>query len=186
MKINLLTLLLFCSIRTLNPAGSDEPGNIVIGRNYPVPRLSEKLLFYVQRTHNRNTVIYELNFQADGNISKKEPLHPMWIRYEEGAIRKELSFIQNRVYGLDTRFMGRDTWLIHFRSYKKREIYLMRTGKNNLYKAMIKINGKMAELTSLFICTVTNSLGIPSTVKYIDINGVDPVTGTIINERVIP
>jgi hypothetical protein len=167
-------------------AGNDDTGNPTEDGKYPVPQLNEKVLFYVQRTHNRNTVIYELNYQTDGNLDKKEPLHPLWIRYEEGGARKELSFIQNRVYGLDVHILDKGVHLIHFRSFKKRAIYLMRSGKNNQYKAMISINGRMAELTNLFICSVTNSLGFPSSVKYIDINGIDPATGNVVNERVIP
>jgi hypothetical protein len=186
MKTNFLTVLLACCLFIPGFAGNDESDLSAAERNYPVPQRTEKLLFYVQRTHNRNTVIYELNCQPDGKVDKKEPLHPSWIRYEEGGVRKELSFIQNRVYGLDVRVLEHDTYLVRFRSYKKRDIYLMRSGKNNSYKAMIKINGKMAELTSFFVCSVTNALGIPSTVKYIDISGLDPATGVIVNERVIP
>ena len=140
----------------------------------------------MQRTHNRNTIIYELNYSSDGHIDASDPLHPSWIRYEEGGARKELTFIQNRVYGLNVKQLDNDTWLIHFRSYSKRDVYLRRNEKNNTCRAMITINGKMANLTSLFICSVTNSLGIPSTVKYIDIKGTDPLTGELVQERVIP
>ncbi|MDP1622481.1 MAG: DUF4833 domain-containing protein [Bacteroidales bacterium] len=186
MRMIMLTIFLFSGISIETFAGTDEPGDSVINHHYPVPRLTERLLFYVQRTHNMNTIIYELNFQSEGNLDKQEPLHPLWIRYEEGGLRKELSFIQNRVYGLEVSPLENETWLIRFRAYKKREIYLMRSAKSNIYKAMIRINGKMAELTSLFICSVTNALGIPSTVKYIDINGIDPATGEVVFERVIP
>ena len=144
------------------------------------------MLFYVQRTHNRNTVIYELNPGSDGRPDKRDPLRPCWIRYEEGGVRKPLSFIQNRVYGLDVKPLSPDGFVIHFRAYKKREIYLMKSLKTGKYRAMININGKMAELASLFISSVTNALGIPSTVKYIDISGFDPETHEAVRERIIP
>lgn len=180
----LACLILLCTQPASSANDGDEPA--AQNRNYPVPPRSDKLLFYVQRTHNRNTVVYELNLLADGRVDNAEPLHASWIRYEEGGQRKELTYIQRRVYGLDFRLVEKDTWMIKFRQFKKRDIYLMRMGKNNIYKAMIRINGKMAELTNLFICSVTNSLGVPSKVKYIDINGIDPGSGTIVHERVIP
>jgi len=186
MRASLLTIFLLCGFTIPNFAGYDEPDHPSENHKYPVPKCTETLLFYVQRTHNSNTIIYELNFQPDGMVNKKEPLHPIWIRYEEGGAREELSFIQNRVYGLDFRLLEKDTYVIHFRAYKKREIYLIRSATSNLYKVMININGKMAELTNLFICSVTNALGIPSTIRYIDINGIDPASGTIVSERVIP
>ena len=186
MKTKFLILLLWVGCTMPSLAENDGTGNPAEDGKYPVPLLNEKLLFYVQRTHNRNTVIYELNYQADGNIDKKEPLHPMWIRYEEGGGRKDLSFIQNRVYGLNVKQLDKDTWLMQFRSYNKRVIYLRRNEKNNTFRAMININGKIANLTSLFICSVTNSMGIPISAKYIDISGTDPVTGAVVLERVIP
>ncbi len=181
-----MTLLLVFGQAILSPAANDGTLNPSDQGKYPVPERSDKLLFYVQRSHNRNTVIYELNFQPDGKLDRKEPLHPSWIRYEEGGIRKELSYIQNRVYGLDVKTVKKDTYQIRFRSYKKRAVYLMPSDNGKRYKAMISINGKIAELTCLFICSVTNALGIPSTVKYIDINGIDPETGNMVTERVIP
>lgn len=186
METKFLILLMWLGLAVPSLAANESTHNPAQGAKYPVPQLNEKLLFYVQRTHNRNTVIYELNYQADGTIDKKEPLHPLWIRYEEGGARKELTYIQNRVYGLNVKQLNKDTWLIHFRSYRKRVIYLKRNEKNNTFRAMIIINGKMANLTNLFICSVTNNLGIPSSAKYIDISGTDPVTGEVMLERVIP
>jgi len=186
MKQRFLITCLLCSLAFMVRAGREDPDTQSRDRKYPVPQRNDKLLFYVQRTHNRNTVIYELNLKPDGKPDPKEPLLVSWIRYEEGGVRKKLTYIQNRVYGLDVKSLGKDGFLIHFRSYNKRDIYLLPTGKNRLYKAMVMINGKMAELTSLFICSVTNSLGIPSVVKYIDISGIDPATEVAVTERVIP
>jgi len=186
MKTSLMTILFLFGLLPLKYMGTNESDHPTVNSKYPTPQITGKLLFYVQRTHNMNTVIYELNFKTDGKLDKKEPLHALWIRYEEGGVRKELTFIQNRVYGLDVHMLENETYLIHFKSMKQRAIYLMQIGKDNQYKAMISINGKMAELTSLFICSVTNSLGIPSSVEYININGIDHITGNIVNERVIP
>jgi hypothetical protein len=186
MKINYLIIIQLFGLIVHSYAGNDWVGDSTRTRRYPSPQINEKLLFYVQRTHNRNTIIYELNLKADGKIDTKEPLHPLWIRYEEGGIRKELSYLQNRVYGLNVRMLDRETWLLNFRQYSKRTIYLIKSKKTKCYKAMITINGKMATLTSLFICSVNNALGIPSKVNYIDITGIDPVSGAVVNERVIP
>ncbi len=180
-RIGLLLIPLLAAV-ALVAAAEEQPG----GRDYPVPQRDDRLLFFVQRTHNRNTVIYELNRLPDGTVNAKEPLHASWIRYEEGGTRKELSYVQTRVYGLDCKKIDADTWLLKFRQYRKREIYLTRNPKSNTYRALIRINGKMTELSNLFIMSVTNALGIPSSVRYIDISGIDPATGQAVRERVIP
>ena len=177
-----ILMLLFSQLQ----AGNDGADSLPSSRKYPVPKQDGKMMFYIQRTHNRNTVIYELNFRKDGSVDPKEPLTPVWIRFEEGGARKPLSLIQNRVFGLDMRPVVKATWMVHFRSYKKRDIFLIHTENTNTFRALVRINGKMAELSNLFLCMVTNALGIPSVIKYIDIFGVDPVTREQVMERVTP
>ncbi|MDD4602645.1 MAG: DUF4833 domain-containing protein [Bacteroidales bacterium] len=179
----LISYILIPVFHSIHSDGTDNPAG---EHNYPVPQRNEKLLFFVQRTHNRNTIAYELNLKPDGTINQGNPLHAYWIRYEEGGQRKELSSIQRMLYGLEIQKGEKGRYSFHFKYYKKKELYLIPAVKANSYKAMIVINGKMAEFTHLFIASVTNSLGVPSSVKYIDIYGIDPASGSAVNERVIP
>ena len=66
----------------------------------PCPKGS-KLLFYLQRDPDANTVIYELNFRKDGSLHPESPIIASWIRYSEQGQRKELSGIERRfAYGV--------------------------------------------------------------------------------------
>ena len=68
---------------------------------YPAPK-ADNLLFYLQRTKNKNTIIYELNTLANGTINQQEPVHACWLRYEEGGKRMELSYVQKKLaFGID-------------------------------------------------------------------------------------
>ena len=165
---------------------AEEPDTTFPYRNYPVPEWTPKLMFYLQRSHNRNTVIYELNYSRLGTLNEKEPLRPSWIRFEEKGIRKELSNIQKKVFGLDVRNIGKESWIIRFRSYKKREVYLFRDETGKSYKALVRINGKMVRLTHLFLSMTTNAIGVPSSIKYVDLHGIDQETHAVVMERVIP
>ena len=51
---------------------------------YPVPEKTTDMLFYFQRSHNKNTVVYEINTFADGKINLESPVKFYWIRFEEG------------------------------------------------------------------------------------------------------
>jgi hypothetical protein len=42
---------------------------------FPVPKYNPKQLFYLQRTSNTNTIVYELNEDAKGQLEKDEPVH---------------------------------------------------------------------------------------------------------------
>jgi hypothetical protein len=155
--------------------------------NYPVPVKTDKLLFFFQRSHNKNTVVYELNTLPDGNIKTNEPVTISWIRYEEGGIKKQLSLIQRKVFGLQWQLTDEinKNYVLRFNSFNKREIYLLKVNESNNYKAYIRINGELAELTMMYMKSENNSFGIPLAVKYIDISGINLLTGKNDIERYV-
>ena len=185
-KTALVVLIVYFISASLMNCRAGDPDTTKTYRDYPVPEWNAKLMFYLQRTHNRNTVIYELNYSKGNRLDPDKPLRPIWIRFEEGGIRKELSLIQDRVFGLDVKQTSKDSWVVRFRSYKKRDVFIMRDGGRNSYKALVKINGKMVKLTHLYLSMTTNVLGIPSVISYIDIYGIDTETRSTVIERIIP
>ena len=90
-------IVLFCTFSLIGFSQSTTQND-----NYPVPQRTYKSLFYIQRSHNKNTIVYDLNVSQDGKLISDAPIHPYWIRYEEGGVLQELSFIQRKyAYGLD-------------------------------------------------------------------------------------
>lgn len=176
MRILLLTVLLSC--RAIIPSFGQ------IG--YPVPEKTDKMVFYFQRSHNKNTVIYELNTLPDGKLNLKKPINAYWIRYEEGGVKKDLSFIQQKAFGLDCKLMDKEkgNFLLHFNHFKARNIYLINT--NNKYKAFVTINGEFAELSSIYIQSENNSLGFPLAVKYLELKGTSVKNMQPCCEKIIP
>lgn len=154
--------------------------------NYPVPVQTDKLLFYFQRSHNKNTVIYELNTLPDGTINIDKPIHAYWKRYEEGGARKELSYIQLKAFGLQCKLVDKvnKSFIVHFNSVKDREISLLKIGC--CYKAFITINGEIAQLTKMYVKAENNSLGIPVKVDFVEISGINLKTGKSVNEKYLP
>ena len=156
--------------------------------NYPIPPKTDKLLFYFQRSHNRNTVIYELNTLPSGQIDINKPVIFYWIRYEEMGVKKDLTFFQRKAYGLDWKLTDnvKKSFVLHFKCFKKRAIYLMKVDGANTYKTYTSINGELSELTSMYMKSENNSLGIPLAVKYIELLGISLKSNKDITERYIP
>ena len=175
------SLILFLLIVGVAPHVKGQEG-------YPVPQKTENLLFYFQRSHNKNTVVYELNTLPDGKINKNKPINTYWIRFEEGGVRKELSFLQYKAFGIQWQLTDRakENYILHFNSFRKREIYLLKDNNTAKYKAYININGELSELTHLYIKSENNSLGIPLSVKFVEISGISLKNGQIITEKYIP
>jgi len=154
--------------------------------NYPVPPKTNKLLFYFQRSFNRNTVVYEINTLPNGAINTEKPVKAYWIRYEEGGVKKELSLLQVKAFGLKWQMIDteRKNYVLHFNRVKDKKIYLLKIGC--CYKAFISINGELAELKKMYVKAVSNSLGLPLSINFIEISGINPKTGEKVSEKYIP
>jgi phosphoribosyl-ATP pyrophosphohydrolase len=148
---------------------------------FPIPTGNSKQLFYLQRTPNKNTIVYELNYN-NGNIDKEDPIHGFWIRYQEKGQKEELSYIQKTfAYGLKTKKIAENQFEICFVSYKKFKMYL-RMGSDKLFHLYANINQKTAELSSIYLKINGGAFWTPN-IEYVDIYGIDPVSRSVVKER---
>ncbi|CAG4994019.1 hypothetical protein DYBT9275_01291 [Dyadobacter sp. CECT 9275] len=152
---------------------------------FPVPSNVPKLLFYIQRDPNTNTIVYELNQDERGQISEKQPVHTFWIRYPEGGIRKDLNYLQRKfAYGINSRALGNGVFELRSVAYSKLPMYLRRDVKNQ-YHVYTDINNKKCMLSRVFIRIDGGSFWSPN-VLYIELKGVDIATGKTVVQRIKP
>lgn len=160
--------------------------NELLNDSFPVPKNIQHMLFYVQRTPNINTVVYELNLDEKGQLNKSNPVHVFWIRYAEEGQREELSFIQRfYAYGLKTKDLGNNKYELRFVSYKKIPFYLYRSAIDNQFRAHATLAKKEVLLKKIFLQIEGGTFWFPNVV-YIEFTGIDPVTGQEIIERIKP
>ena len=148
---------------------------------FPVPGGNDNQLFYLQRTPNVNTIVYELNYK-NGELDSKEPVHVFWIRYQEKGQRTELNYIQRSfAYGIKSKLLSKDFYELHIVSYKKRLLYL-RKGANNKFYVYTIINNEQIMLDRIFLKINGGSLWSPN-IEYAELKGIDPATGKEVVER---
>lgn len=148
---------------------------------FPVPTGNSKQLFYLQRTHNMNTIVYELNIK-NGIMDKENPVRGFWIRYQERGQREELSFIQRKfAFGLKTRKISENQYELSFVSYKKYKMYL-RQGPDKKFWVYANINQKPAILNHIFIKINGGSFLSPN-IEYIEVTGFEPNSRSVVKER---
>ena len=153
---------------------------------FPVPTGNPNQLFYLQRTSNTNTIVCELNFNAKGQLDEETPVHVFWIRYTEGGVRKELNYIQRVfAYGIKSQLQENGTYKLHFVSYKKQTLLLMRSPKDNKYHVYTNINKKEALLNRIFLKVEGGTFWAPNVV-YMELKGLDASTGKEVVERFKP
>lgn len=148
---------------------------------FPVPTGNSKQLFYLQRTSNTNTIVYELNLSSD-KLDANNPVQGYWIRYQEKGQREDLSYIQKKfAYGIRSKKIAENHYELSFVSYKKYKMYLRQGIDKNFY-VFTSINQKSAILTSIFVKINGGSFWSPN-VEYVEITGLDPVTRAVMKER---
>jgi phosphatidylglycerophosphate synthase len=164
-----------------NAAASMDPQD-----TFPIPSGNANQLFYLQRTSNTNTIVCELNLNGRGQLNEESPVHVFWIRYQEGGVKKELSYIQRAfAYGIKSKPAGNGNHNLHFVSFKKQQLLLSRSPRDNKYHVYTTINQRQAQLSRIFVKVDGGSFWSPNVV-YLELKGTDPVTGKEVMERVKP
>jgi hypothetical protein len=177
MNIAFLFLTLFSGIFSAGLTHSDK--------KYPVPPRTSRLLFYIQRNHNENTIVYDANFEKTGKLNKSNPIHVYWIRYQEHGQEMPLRTVERLfAYGVKTsKIEGvQNEYRVYLVATDIRKFLLKQTAP---FKAAIftKINGREALLDHIYI--FADNSGMWPKVKYIELFGIDPVIKKQVYEKII-
>ncbi len=170
--------VLIISLPVLAPAQS----------TFPTPPNTPQRLFYVQRTSNTNTIVYDANTIDKGSaFDSKQPIRVYWLRYDEQGQVAPLNYLQRTLaYGVDVR-AGQRPGEFEFNvvSYSKRKLRLLMDA-NRRPRAEIEINGKPAWLTRVYVKIEGKKAGLIPDVKYVELFGTDPQTGKSVYEKFNP
>ena len=153
---------------------------------FPIPPASANRLFYIQRSSNANTVVYDANFLPNKSLNPSQPVHTYWIRYADNGQKEELNLIQRTLaYGLYTNKIKNEvnSFEGYFLAYRKRKFVVKLNAKNQAI-ALFPINGKLQILERVFV-NVDES-GFTPNVIYIELFGKDEVTNKDVYERFKP
>ncbi len=187
MKLSFLLLLTTLNWYTTTPKATatmplQKP--VLTEDKFPVPPAGANRLFYMQRTANTNTIIYDLNVE-DGKIDESEPVKVYWIRYNEKGQKEDLSYIQRKfAYGVVSKKLPNDQFDVRFVSYKKFPLLLMKA-KDGKYHIFATVAQKQIMLERLFVKIEGGSFWLPNVV-YVEFKGTDQNTGREIIERFKP
>lgn len=173
--IVLVILLVLTQVVDAQPLKSSEA--------LPVPN-GKNLLFFLQRTPDANTVVYELNYKEDGQLDPKAPVKGSWIRYEEQGRLKPLTTIEQKfAYGVKSKPLGNETYEIRLAAYQKMPMYLIRSVTDQKYHIYIKDEGRNHLLKRVFVKVNGGSFWFPKVV-YIDLITTNSETGIEMLKRI--
>jgi len=148
---------------------------------FPTPAGNPNQLFFLQRSQNTNTIVYELNLKG-GIMDTIEPVHIFWICYAEKGQREELTGLQRKyAYGLATKFISKDRYELHFLANKK-YFLLLTKGVDNKYHVYDSINQKEAMVSRIYLQLKGGSPLSPK-IDYATLTGIDPDSGKEVFEK---
>jgi hypothetical protein len=140
-------------------------------------------LFRVERSKNANVVVYDALMTQDGFLHSDNPVDAYWLALAEDGQRKKLSRIQRRfAYGFKTRFLDEDTVVMNMAADIDREITV--DVVEGVPRAVTAIDGNDAVLDKIYVKSIEKKLW-PS-VEYLELFGVDAMTGEERYERIYP
>ncbi|MGZ4037555.1 MAG: DUF4833 domain-containing protein [Bacteroidia bacterium] len=155
---------------------------------FPKPEGIKHLLFYVQRTININTIVYELNLNEQDELDAETPIKAYWINYEKDKSTEPLNYLQRKLaYGLEFKLIDEEkkSYCFYFVSYKKRLLYLIRSSVTNKYEVFGYVNNKLVILHKIYIQIDGGSLLSPK-IRYVEVSGRDPKKNEDVKEQIIP
>jgi len=144
-----------------------------------------RMLFYLQRSTNANTVVYSANMTGLGQVDPKNPLDIFWRRYQDGQ-RSPLTFVERTLaYGASPRAVaGRpnefDANIVSLPEIKFR-IGVDVTGAP---EAVVQIGERRAHLVSVYV-KIDESGFIPELIS-LDLYGVDKADGKVLHQHLEP
>lgn len=149
----------------------------------PTPR-GNNLLFFLQRNPDANTVIYELNLNAEGQVNKANPVKSSWIRYAEDGSTKELSLVEQKfAYGIKCKALENEVYEIRLMAYKSMPLYLKKTESDHRYRIYIRDEGKDLLLKRIFVRINGGTFWYPK-VEYIDLITTSSPSGMELLKRI--
>lgn len=176
----ILVLLGTCFSAVAQTADKSDPSPL----KFPTPKGIKNQLFYLQRDPNTNTIICELNVEANGEVNRKEPILVYWLRYGEKGEKKDLSYIQRKfAYGIQAKEIGKDQFELRFVSHKKIPMYLMESKDDHKFHVYVTVNNKKIELDKIFLRIEGGSFWLPN-VKYVELTGTNTANKAQVIERI--
>ena len=155
---------------------------------FPTPPQNENSLFYLQRSKNTNTIVYEVNIKSDGTLNTEQPLKVYWLRYAVDSTAEPLTYIQEKfAYGVKAKLHPSKPgqYIVTFNAYEKKLIYLVKKPDGKHYGAYTLINGRYAEMKRIFLKINGGTFWFPN-IEYVEILGDDMATHKSISEQFKP
>jgi len=140
------------------------------------------MLFYTQRSLNKNVVIYEANFDSEGYLIPEQPIKYYWILIEEDGQVEELSYTENKLaYGLEFELMDDQCYHVILKADETIDFTLSQMAPFQA-ELSAQINKSQMKITNVYVQS-KKTMVLPL-VHFVLFEGLDINTKDFISEKV--
>jgi hypothetical protein len=134
--------------------------------NYPKPKKTKALLFYIQHSNNRNTYLYDINMNGQ-TVNSIDPIKEYRILYATDGSKKELTKMQKKLaYGIVLISLTDNLYKFKLAATDELSFYL-NFEKKVPPKIYVTINNQKMYLGKMFIQLEVGTLGKNVKIAYI-------------------
>ena len=151
---------------------------------FPEPEKTNERLFYIQRSLNQNTIVYDASFDENGMLNLENPVNVYWIRYEEKGQIMPLRFFEKQfAFGVSTEKLINQEYdyKVTIAAWNKRVIFIKQIAPFRAV-AYLNINGTDSILNHIFIGS--DPEGRLTRAEYIELYGLVQETSIQNHERI--
>ncbi len=154
---------------------------VVLGAD---PGACPRELFRIERSKNANVVLYEVTPGEATVLDRDAPVTASWLLLASSGKREPLTFFEKLfAYGFEVQVSKvADSATLTLKALKARAIRVSR--REQCPVATTTVGGAEAVLQRVYVAT--DEGGAVPGVKYVELIGVDVVTGEARTERVVP
>jgi uncharacterized protein DUF4833 len=183
-KFKITYLFLFLIMTSFIFNDDNYQNRIKVFEGYPIPK-DDKMLFYIQKSYNTNTVVYAANINSKGKLDSKEPVIVFWRRYQEGGHKRELKAVEKTFgYGVKAKPLKdrENTYVFSLVSLKDMN-FVITQDKNGHPEVATIINNKPARIEKVFV--TAEHVSILPKIFAVEVFGKDIKTGKPLYEKIV-
>ena len=151
---------------------------------YPIPT-DKNMIFYIQKSYNKNTVVYAANIGKDGKLDPKNPVLAYWRRYDEQGQKRELKYFERTFgYGVNSKpLKGKDN-IYTFKLVSLKDMsFVITQSKSGKPIVATTINGKRSHLERVYV--TAEHVKVVPTVFTVEVFGKELKTRQFVYQKYI-
>ncbi|EPR71684.1 DUF4833 domain-containing protein [Cyclobacterium qasimii] len=146
---------------------------------------SQQILFTIERSLNKDQIVYFLHLDEKGQIKEKDPIQIKWLENERTGELVPINWIKKKFgYGIDVLSHEKNQLTFKFVSYDKKQFLLKKDSLGN-YMVFAKINERTMKIHHIYLEIEGGSFWKPN-ITEVSVTGFNELANSKIIEKFNP